>query len=91
MSFHSDIVPISDGTMVHLKFVESVRIEPAAEHVSTSILKDDYEFELNTVSGKTYVASTRYISSLKEYKCTQRELLQAIFSRWSRINRTELL
>jgi len=86
MTYYQDVIYATCGAILHLKFVESFTFTEFGPDLVIEELADDRVFTVRSVSGKDYVISTKYISSVGDYGGDVKELAKAIFERWKRIN-----
>lgn len=84
MIYQKDFLILSDGRVVALKFVESMRFPNDDEDLTVAVLREDFDVELITVSGREYTISVR-----SQYPHDRRlkhegivEARKAIFDKW---------
>ena len=87
MIFQKDLLILSDGRVVALRFVESMRFPNDGEDLTIAALKDDLDIELTTISGKEYIVSVRsqYPSDWRLDHEGVMSARTAIFEKWCHI------
>lgn len=87
MTYCRDHVLATDGTVILLKFVESMRFNSDPIDQVVDALKGDVTFNIVTISGKEYIISAGYNCLRMLPVPTPANLAKDVYSRWKYITR----
>ena len=88
--YHCDVIYITPNETVLLKFIESFSFGVDPEQDVVDKLKDDFCFNVRTISGKEYTVSAKFIYVAHGYSSPipPKEFAQMIYNRWLWINKS---
>ena len=82
--YHHNGIRCEDGTVVALKFIESMRFQTDIEDAVVDKLKGDLPIFFRTISGKEYIV---YVNSIIEREkitnFSKEEVRMSIYKKWS--------
>lgn len=86
--YHHNGIRCDDGTVVALKFIESMKFQTEEADAIVDKLKGDLPLFFRTVSGKEYLVSiNQLMSDLGIVNYPKEEVRMAIYTTWSAIIR----
>ena len=87
MIYQKDFLILSDGRVIALRFIESMRFPDDGEDLTVAALKDDLDIVIITISGREYIVSVRlqYPSDWRLKHDGITEARRAIFEKWCHI------
>lgn len=89
MAFYpKDVIYIAPNETILLKYVESFSFEREEADTVIDKLKDDYCFNIRTISCREYTVSTKLIADLLGSKYSGKVLAQDIYEKWLWIHKT---
>ena len=86
--FSLDVIYIAHNETILLKFVESFSFGSDSYRETVDKLKDDFCFDIRTISGKEYTISSKFVSGIIKSSISYRELAQGIYDRWLWIHKS---
>ena len=86
MEYRLNVIQAECGSIVLLKFVESISSKSEPEDKVIDKLRDDLRFTVRTVSGHEYFISTKAIAKIIGSDSSATEVAQAIYDKWKHIH-----
>jgi hypothetical protein len=86
MGYRLNVIQAECGSIVLLKFVESISSKSEPEDKVVDKLRDDLRFTVRTVSGREYLVSTRTIADIIGSDSSVADLAQDIYEKWKHIH-----
>ena len=85
-SFPANVLPTTCGQIIRIDRIESMSFIREDEDGVVDILRADWIFSVITMTGNKYdVSALEVIEWLKDSEITPKDLVQAIFDKWSRL------
>ena len=84
-----DVISTVDDEMVHLKFVESMKLEHEDANLVIDKLKGDVILIVTGISGtKHLVSMNKILKMCNDTESTHKEMADAVFEKWAKIHST---
>lgn len=83
--YNMHVLVSDDGTVIALRHVESIKLDRTNEQAVVNILKEDYSFDIITLSGMKYTISVKtQITAFQDqtFYGTHEEIAMSIFEKW---------
>lgn len=87
MMYGKNVIYTTCGSIIPLKFVESISFDKTDEDLMIDKLMDDFCGNIRTVSGQDYRISIKQIARRADIDGFIHEIVQAILDKWMFIHR----
>jgi len=83
--YNLHVLVSDDGTVIALRYVESIKLDRTSEQAVINVLKEDYSFDIITLSGMKYTISVETQKTAFQdltFYGTHEEIALSIFEKW---------